>query len=97
MARKKIIAGNWKMNKTPEEAAELVRELVPLVADAEAEVVVCPPFVCLDAVRNGTRTRAVGGGCRGGSGGLPAVRMPGRRPQGSGRLQHQAGCAECAL
>ena len=48
---KPIIAGNWKMNKTPEEAAELVRELVPLVADAEAEVVVCPPFVCLDAVR----------------------------------------------
>ena len=39
------------MHKTPEEAAELVRELVPLVADAEAEVVVCPPFVCLDAVR----------------------------------------------
>ena len=29
----------------------MVRELVPLVADAEAEVVVCPPFVCLDAVR----------------------------------------------
>lgn len=49
--RKPIIAGNWKMNKTPEEAAELVRELVPLVADAEAEVVVCPPFVCLDVVR----------------------------------------------
>lgn len=49
--RKPIIAGNWKMNKTPEEAVELVRELVPLVADAEAEVVVCPPFVCLDAVR----------------------------------------------
>lgn len=49
--RKPIIAGNWKMNKTPEEAAELVRELAPLVADAEAEVVVCPPFVCLDAVR----------------------------------------------
>lgn len=49
--RKPIIAGNWKMNKTPEEAAELVRELVPLVADAEAEVVVCPPFVCLDAAR----------------------------------------------
>ena len=52
--RKPIIAGNWKMNKTPEEAAELVRELVPLVADAEAEVVVCPPFVCLDAVRKET-------------------------------------------
>lgn len=50
MARKKIIAGNWKMNKTPAEAEELVKALVPLVADAEAEVVVCPPFVCLDAV-----------------------------------------------
>ena len=48
--RKPIIAGNWKMNKTPAEAEELVKALVPLVADAEAEVVVCPPFVCLDAV-----------------------------------------------
>lgn len=38
------------MNKTPAEAEELVKALVPLVADAEAEVVVCPPFVCLDAV-----------------------------------------------
>lgn len=49
--RRPIIAGNWKMNKTPAEAAELVKTLVPLVADAEAEVVVCPPFVCLEAVR----------------------------------------------
>ncbi len=46
-----IIAGNWKMNKTPSEAAQLVRELLPLVADAKAEVVVCPPFICLDAVK----------------------------------------------
>ena len=48
--RRPIIAGNWKMNKTPAEAEELVKALVPLVADAEAEVGVCPPFVCLDAV-----------------------------------------------
>ena len=48
--RKPIIAGNWKMNKTPSEAVELVNELKPLVKDAEAEVVVCPPFVCLPAV-----------------------------------------------
>ena len=48
--RRPIIAGNWKMNKTHAEAEELVKALVPLVADAEAEVVVCPPFVCLDAV-----------------------------------------------
>lgn len=49
--RRPIIAGNWKMNKTPAEAAQLVAELLPLVADADAEVVVCPSFVCLDAVR----------------------------------------------
>ncbi len=30
MARKKIIAGNWKMNKTPSEAVALVEELKPL-------------------------------------------------------------------
>ena len=33
MARKKIIAGNWKMNKTPSEAVALVKELNPLVAN----------------------------------------------------------------
>ncbi|MEX1376859.1 MAG: triose-phosphate isomerase [Eubacteriales bacterium] len=49
--RKAIIAGNWKMNKTPEEAAKLVEELKPLVKDANCDVVVCPPFVCLDAVQ----------------------------------------------
>ncbi len=47
--RKPIIAGNWKMNKTPAEAKELINALKPLVADAEADVVVCPPFVCLAA------------------------------------------------
>ncbi len=47
--RKPIIAGNWKMNKTPEQATALVTELKPLVADAKCEVVVCPPFVCIDA------------------------------------------------
>ena len=47
--RTPIIAGNWKMNKTPEEAKALINELKPLVADAKAEVVVCPPFVCLPA------------------------------------------------
>jgi len=49
--RKKIIAGNWKMNKTPAEAVALVKELIPLVKDADAEVVVCPPFVCIPAVK----------------------------------------------
>ena len=48
--RKPIIAGNWKMNKTPSEAVQLVKELLPLVQDAKAEVVVCPTYVCLPAV-----------------------------------------------
>jgi len=47
--RKPIIAGNWKMNKTPAQAVELINALKPLVADAAAEVVICPPFVCLSA------------------------------------------------
>ena len=49
--RKPIIAGNWKMNKTPEEAKELVTALVPLVKDAKCDVVICPPFVDLCAVK----------------------------------------------
>ena len=47
--RKPIIAGNWKMNKTPDEAAALIGELKPLVAQAQAEVVVCPPATDLAA------------------------------------------------
>lgn len=48
--RKPIIAGNWKMNNTAAEAVKLTEELKPLVKDAECDVVVCPTFVCLDAV-----------------------------------------------
>lgn len=48
--RKPIIAGNWKMNNTVAEAVKLVDELKPLVKDAKCDVVVCPTFVCLDAV-----------------------------------------------
>ena len=39
MARKKIIAGNWKMNMTPSEAVELVNTLKPLVANDDVDVV----------------------------------------------------------
>ena len=48
--RKKIAAGNWKMNKTPKEAVDFVEALKPRVAGAEAEVVVCVPYVCLPGV-----------------------------------------------
>ena len=45
MARKKIIAGNWKMNKTPSEAVALINELKPLVANDEVDVVFCVPAI----------------------------------------------------
>ena len=47
MARKKIIAGNWKMNKTPSQAAELIKELIPAVSISDADVVICTPAVDL--------------------------------------------------
>lgn len=49
--RTPIIAGNWKMHYTVDEAVKVVEELKGLVKDAKAEVVVCPTFVCLDAVK----------------------------------------------
>ena len=48
--RKPIIAGNWKMNKTPSEARELVTALAPLVKDAVCDVVICTPAVNFAAV-----------------------------------------------
>lgn len=51
MTRKKLIAGNWKMNKTSADAVSLARELVASVGSApEVEVVICPPFTALEAV-----------------------------------------------
>ncbi len=47
--RKAIIAGNWKMNKTPAETKSLISEMKPLVADADCEVVLCVPFVDIPA------------------------------------------------
>ena len=43
--RKKIIAGNWKMNMTPSEAVALVETLKPLVANEEVDVVFCVPAI----------------------------------------------------
>ena len=45
MARKKIVAGNWKMNMTPSEAVELVNTLKPLVANDDVDVVFCVPAI----------------------------------------------------
>ncbi len=45
MARKKIIAGNWKMNMTPSEAVKLIETLKPLVKTDDADVVFCVPAI----------------------------------------------------
>ncbi len=47
--RKAVIAGNWKMNKTPAETTALINEIKPLVADADCDVVCCVPYVDLFA------------------------------------------------
>lgn len=62
--RRKIIAGNWKMNKTPQEAVALINELKPLLANAEAEVVFCPPAVSLAAALEATKGSNIGIGAQ---------------------------------
>ncbi|MCI9518915.1 MAG: triose-phosphate isomerase [Clostridia bacterium] len=53
--RKPIIAGNWKMNNTKAEAETLIKELIPLVKDAEAEVVVCVPYTVIETAARLTK------------------------------------------
>ncbi len=53
--RKKIVAGNWKMNKTLDEGLKLTSEIVNMVGDEvnnEATVLLCPPYVHLTSVRH---------------------------------------------
>ena len=45
MARRKIVAGNWKMNMTPSEAVALINTLKPLVANDDVDVVCCVPAI----------------------------------------------------
>ena len=55
MARKKIIAGNWKMNKTPSEAVELVNLLRDLVKNDDVDVVYCVPAIDIVPVVEATK------------------------------------------
>ncbi|HHX59911.1 MAG TPA: triose-phosphate isomerase [Epulopiscium sp.] len=48
--RKKIVAGNWKMNKTPKEAVALVEQLKKVANSEDVDVIVCPTAICLPAV-----------------------------------------------
>lgn len=45
--RKRLVAGNWKMNKTPSETRAFIKELAPLVKEAKCDVVLCVPAVDL--------------------------------------------------
>lgn len=60
MARKKLMAANWKMYKTPSQTGAFFSEFLPLMADlSRDEIVVCPPFVCLHAAVDAVRDSQV--------------------------------------
>ena len=51
MARKRVVAGNWKLNLGPQDGASLVKALRPLLEDDEAcDIVVCPPYLTMETV-----------------------------------------------
>ena len=45
--RRKVIAGNWKMNMLPNEAIKFIEDFAPLVKDSKAEVILCVPYTDL--------------------------------------------------
>ena len=55
MARRMVIAGNWKMNMTPNSAVALIKELIPLVQNDDVDVALCVPDLdilpCIEAVQ----------------------------------------------
>ncbi|MFA5449446.1 MAG: triose-phosphate isomerase [Clostridia bacterium] len=53
--KRPIIAGNWKMNYTQAKTKELIKEIAPLVADAQCEVVVCVPYTNIEVARKAIR------------------------------------------
>ena len=57
-----IVAANWKMHTTPADAGDLARTIAARTREAGVTRVICPPFVCLAAVRDAlaerTRTSA---------------------------------------
>jgi triosephosphate isomerase (TIM) len=54
--RKKVIAANWKMYKTPDQTRDFFRDFLPLVKDRDRdEIVVCPNYLCIDAALHATK------------------------------------------
>ncbi|HZR27792.1 MAG TPA: triose-phosphate isomerase [Terriglobales bacterium] len=63
MSRKKLIAANWKMYKTPEQAQSFIGAFLPQVyGHTRDEIVICPPYVCIPALAELVRDTNVGVG-----------------------------------
>ena len=59
MARKRFIAGNWKMNKTPSEAVALIRQLLPSIDNSNVDVVFCVPSIDIRPAVEATKDSSV--------------------------------------
>lgn len=59
MARKRFIAGNWKMNKTPSEAVALIRLLLPSIDNSNVDVVFCVPSIDIIPAVEATKDSSV--------------------------------------
>lgn len=59
MARKRFIAGNWKMNKTPSEAVALIRQLLPSIDNSNVDVVFCVPSIDIIPAVEATKDSSV--------------------------------------
>lgn len=89
--RRAVIAGNWKMNKNRTEAKTLITELLPLVKDADCEVVLCTPYTNLEtalALTEGTNVKIGAENCHWAESGAFTRRNLRTDAQG-------AGCAVC--
>ena len=65
MSRKKLMAANWKMYKTPPQAQEFLRAFLPMVeSHTRDEITICPPFVCLPAVVEALAGHSIGVGAQ---------------------------------
>ncbi len=65
MPRKKLIAANWKMHKTPDQARDFFRDFLPLVEGHDRdEIVVCPTYLAIDAAVTAARGTAIAVGAQ---------------------------------
>jgi triosephosphate isomerase len=100
-----VIAGNWKMYKTADEAAAFVREFLLLVRDAgDVEIVLAPPFSSLAAVSALTRGTKVGVASQnvhfaeeGRGGGVHGGGLPPDGAGHGGRLRHRRAFGAAAI